>query len=77
MKKKLNKTKYLEEIAVEKTNGKKKKFTIDMNEYPKLYNKLTELSFMNVRSVEQQALFYIMQAVGETEVEAKEDDKRE
>ena len=75
MKKKLNKTNYLKEIAIEKTNGKKKRLIIDMGKYPKLYDKLTELSFMNVRSIEQQALFYIMQAVGETEVEKKEDDK--
>lgn len=67
------------ELLDEKTNGKK--FMVDMNEYPELYDKLGKLSHMSVRTVEQQALFYIMQAIGETEITMKEennkDDKRE
>jgi len=67
------------EVLDEKTNGKK--FMVDMNEYPELYDKLGKLSHMSVRTVEQQALFYIMQAIGETEIVVKEvdnkDDKRE
>ena len=67
------------EMLDEKTNGKK--FMVDMNEYPELYDKLGKLSHMSIRTVEQQALFYIMQAIGETEVVVKriegKDDKRE
>ena len=73
--KKINKTEYLKEIAIEKINGKRKKLTINMDEYSDLYKKLIKLSHTNVRIIEQQALFYIMQAVGETEVKMKEDDK--
>ena len=75
--KNLNKTEYLKEINVEKTNGKRKRISINMSKYPDLYDKLAELSYVNVRSIEQQALFYIMQAVGETEIEVKENDERE
>ena len=66
-----------EHLVEENKNGKKKKITINMSKYPELYDRLTKLSHLNVRSVEQQALFYIMQAVRETEVEVKENDKRE
>jgi len=64
-------------LVNENKNGKKQKVTINMKEYPELYDKLTKLSYINVRSVEQQALFYIMQAVGETQVEVKKNDKCE
>ncbi len=77
MKKELSKTAYFKEITVEKTNGKKKKITINLDKYPKLYNKLVELSHTNVRTIEQQALFYVMQAVGETEVDVRKNDKYE
>ena len=72
MKRNLDKTVYLEEMNIKETNGRKE-VVIDINEYPELYNKLIKLSHMNVRTVEQQALFYIMQAVGETEVTRKEE----
>ena len=64
-------------LVDEKKNGKKKRITINLDKYPELYNRLTELSHTNVRTVEQQTLFYIMQAVGETEVKVKENDKCE
>jgi len=76
--------KYVRKIKEEKIhfikkneNGKKKRILINMDKYPDLYDKLTKLSYMNVRSIEQQALFYIMQAVGETQIEVKEGDKCE
>ena len=61
----------------EAKNGKKKRVLVNMSKYPDLYDKLIKLSHMNIRSVEQQALYYIMQAVGETEVEVKENDECE
>ena len=64
-------------LVNENKNGKKKRITINMDKYPNLYDKLTKLSHTNVRTIEQQALFYIMQAIGETEVEVKENDECE
>ena len=64
-------------LIEENKNGKRKRIIISMDEYPDLYDKLTKLSYINIRSVEQQALFYIMQAVGETQVEVKENDECE
>ena len=64
-------------LVNENKNGKKKRLTINMGKYPELYDKLVKLSHVNIRTIEQQALFYIMQAVGETEVEVRKDDKRE
>jgi len=60
-----------EDLADENKNGKRKRITINMNKYPDLYDKLSKLSYINVRTIEQQALFYIIQAVGETEVGMK------
>lgn len=71
MKKKLSKMVYLKEIGIKKINREERKIIVNMNEYPELYEKLVELSRINVRTIEQQALFYIMQAIGETEMKKK------
>lgn len=69
MTRKYTKRKKNEEVISCVENGiRKKRITINIDEYPELYNKLIKLSRINVRTIEQQALYYIIQAVGETQV---------